>query len=173
MTKKKTEGPISEAPAANQRLSDPEANWGRDAQKSEAESFLPTPEDEDRSWEGFLNFVSKKNKVVYSVLKEWECRRLEENLLEIRSGTHAFSSAYFDDPQHYDQLMAYGREFFDRDIRIKMIPGDANTKAPLPEPRPDKHKPLGNPDLPPTAHQILEMFEGRIVDPNGAGEKRP
>ncbi|MDZ7700332.1 MAG: DNA polymerase III subunit gamma/tau [Deltaproteobacteria bacterium] len=162
-----------EASAANERLSDPQGNWGRDAQKSETESFLPTPEDEDRSWEGFLSFVSEKNKVVYSVLKEWECRRLEENVLEIKSGTHAFSSSYFDDPQHYDQLTAYGREFFDRNIRIRMIPGDSNAKAPLPEPRPDKHKPLSNPDLPPTVHQVVEMFEGRIVDPNGAGGKRP
>ena len=148
-----------ETSPAEGRLSDPGGNWSK-------------PNVQEKGWKEFLAFLSSENQFVYSVLKDWEFLDLSGNLLEIKSGRPSFSSTFFDDPQRYAQLTDYCRRFFEKEVRIKITPADPDPAVTSPEPAPASN-PASEPDLPPTAHQVMDLFEGSVVGPDGPGKPGP
>jgi len=155
------------------RLSDPGAVWSQGDRKSEVKEIAGHGRDE-KSWDDFLAFLSTKSKAAYSILKEWHVLKLTGETLEIESGNQSFSSKYFDDKERYDQLINYCREFFQKDLQVKI---SINHHAPARTQKEPKEKVLRrqthkDSELPQTAQEILNLFEGQIMKENltGTGE---
>lgn len=151
----------------SERLSDPGAVWSQGNRKTEVNETAGHDRD-DKSWNDFLAFLSTKSKAVYSILKEWQVLKLTEETLEIESGNQSFSSKYFDDKERYDQLINYCREFFQKDLQVKII---VNHHAPARTQKEAKEKVLRreapeDSKLPQTAQEILNLFEGQIMKEN-------
>ncbi|MGM0425686.1 MAG: DNA polymerase III subunit gamma/tau [Thermodesulfobacteriota bacterium] len=147
-----------QTPPSAERLSDPGSNWVEE-------------KGQNKGWKGFLSFLSSQNQVIYTILKDWEFVNLSENVLEIKSGTHSFSSTFFDDPQRYTQLTDYCRGFFERDIRVKIAA--ANPNPPRTKPQPGSDSKASARDLSPTAHHVMDLFEGSVVTQEGVGKQGP
>lgn len=121
-------------------------------------------------WEAFLQFVSGKSKMLYTILKDWHFKALTEDLLEIENGNQKFSSDYFEEQDKRDQLADYCRTFFKRDIRIKI------TAKPIEAAREKKRfthndkdkKTTETAELPSevrdAAQNVLELFEGKLIN---------
>jgi hypothetical protein len=67
----------------------------------------------------------------------------------------SFTAGYFDDPEHHEQLLTYAQEFFDPSLKVVFTkqsePGNAINDA-----REDT--------LPAAAQDIIDLFEGKIVN---------
>jgi len=145
----------NEQPKAG-HISDPGKQWASDdREKDQGENNIPF--ENGKSWDDFLTFLSSKNKVIFNVLKDWKILKLTKNTIEIAKGNQSFSSSYFDNKEQYDQLSNYSRDFFQRDIRIK-ITAD---KQPLLQTNPSTKK---DSDLPAPVQDILQMFQGKIKE---------
>ena len=94
--------------------------------------------------------------------------------LEIESGNQSFSSKYFDDKDRYNQLISYCREFYRKDLQVKII---VNHHAPphtqkKPQKKVPRREAAKVSKLPQTAQEILNLFDGQIMEenPTGTGE---
>lgn len=102
------------------QISDPGAQWVQDNQK---QTYVEEKEEthNEKNWTDFLTFLSSKSKAAFNILKDWEVSRLTEKTLEIIKSRQSFSATYFDDTERYNQLSEYCRDFFQRDIKIKLV----------------------------------------------------
>jgi hypothetical protein len=90
-----------------------------------------------------------------NVLKKWKSYTLTSDSLELPYAEGSFTRSYFDDSEHFDQLIAYARDFFQPDFTILF------TKQS--EPKKDEKKGAKEDRLPSTVNDILDIFEGSIV----------
>ena len=162
------EGRLEQGPRENEAqepgyLQDPAVRWtpGADQRKNDQgdKSLLG-----ETGWKGFLEFLSSKSKSIYNILKDWQFIKLTENKLEIRGSHQAFSSAYFDDPARFDQLLKYSRDFFNRPLRVEIKKNNEAVKRSEkkpPEQTPSRAAPKIN-NLSSSVRSILDMFEGEI-----------
>jgi len=159
-----------ESPNIN-RLSDTRARWVSD---SPQENNLH-PEDVNENaltWDDFLTYLSSKSKAMFNILKDWHFRKLDKKTLEIAKGSHSFSSNYFEDTDRYNELTHYCRDFFGRNIKVRIIGNSevlSKTKSPADT---EQHKPeaKSRSDLPSPVQDILHMFQGEII--GGSPAKR-
>jgi DNA polymerase-3 subunit gamma/tau len=136
-------------------LSESGATWISDnPEKNNANGEEGTPS--GQTWGDFLTFLSSKNKAVFNILKDWRLLKMTENSVEIGGCSQSFSSAYFDDPKRYKDLSDYCRDFFRRDIHMKIVHDNKKQQPTGPSPR------KRNADLPPPVQDILDMFQGEI-----------
>jgi DNA polymerase-3 subunit gamma/tau len=143
-------------------ISDPDARWvSEGGEKAQEEVSLS---DSVHTWDDFLTFLSSKNKAMFNILKDWRLQRLTEKTLEIAKGNQSFSSSYFDDPEKYDQLSAYCRDFFKRTIHVKIV----NNNQPLSQEKETAQRKYS--DLPPPVQDILHIFQGEIKEGHPAAE---
>ncbi len=124
----------------------------------------------EKSWEAFLQFISTKNRMLYTILSNWHLKGLSEDILEIENGSHKFSAGYFEEQEKRDQLEALCGAFFGRNIQIKIVAkaydregsekgfSQQNREKETTEP----------PNLPPeireAAENVLELFEGKLIN---------
>ncbi len=152
------------APVVNEtqdggHLSEPPARWDRESsEKTEMEEGGSAKR--EQTWEGFLKFLSSKNKAMGNVLKDWKVKRLDKDVLEIVRSMQSFSSTYFNDREEYDRLINYCRSFFGRDIQVKIV---ANNRTPAPQMESPEHQ-----DLPPPVQDIMDMFRGEVKEASNA-----
>ncbi|MEJ2725610.1 MAG: hypothetical protein P8175_13385, partial [Deltaproteobacteria bacterium] len=153
-------GPGEGDPAAT-RLSDPGIKWEvRDGDTAAFEKSGDLPGKKD--WEMFLEYLSSKNRAMANVLKEWPFLDAKGNTLKIGRGGNAFSAAYLDEPERYERLTEYCREYFKKDFKIRMVEA----------PKPRKEKPgsetagkSGQSDtktLPQPVQDVIEVFQGQL-----------
>jgi DNA polymerase III subunit gamma/tau len=148
------------------RLSDPATDWQpKGAPESPRKESVEGLRKED--WERFLKFLGPKNRAMLNVLKDWPVLRTSGNMIEIGKGGSHFTSAYLDEPERFRKLTEFCRDFFKRDVQIRIIPQEdkaaAKEKSHQPEPQ--------NPDLPPPIQDVLDIFQGELkgeisVNPN-------
>lgn len=155
-------------------LSEPGAQWVLERQENRPAEEGRT---DDPSWNDFLNFLASKSTPMFNILKDWQLQKLTEKTLEVAKDDHCFSSAYFEDQEKRDQLTRYCREYFQRDIQVKIVENcrlsspkhasaDAEGSAAANE------KPS---DLPQPVQDILHMFQGKIINgypKKGTGAER-
>ncbi|MCJ7684751.1 MAG: DNA polymerase III subunit gamma/tau [Desulfobacteraceae bacterium] len=159
--------PVDDRQTDSERLSEPDAVWSQENRESEVKETAGHDQD-DKSWGDFLAFLSTKSKAAYSILKEWQVLKLTGETLEIESRNQSFSSKYFDDKERYDQLVNYCREFFRKDLKVKI---SVNHHAPARAQKEPKEKVLRrevpkDSKLPKTAQEVLNLFEGQIMKKN-------
>ena len=154
----------------NAVLSDPPAPWDKERGDREEEGSSvvmgPVERAAGRNWEDFLNHLLKKNRAMANVLRQWHMENLGDHALELTRAGNAFSSAYLDEPERMEKLRGYCREFFGRDISIKI-----SDKAPVKEEAPGRpsrksseHSDQNHQELPPPVQDILEMFQGKVTE---------
>jgi hypothetical protein len=109
---------------------------------------------------------------MFNILKDWHFRKLTEKTMEIAKGSQSFSSNYFEDMDRYNELTHYCRDFFGRNIKVRIIGNSEvlpKTKSPA-DAEQRKPEAKSRSDLPPPVQDILHMFQGEII--GGAPAKR-
>ena len=151
-------------------VADPAVPWISDSQKEvkvihEESSVIAHDNDcKNNDWDGFLDYLKSKSRPMFNVLKDWEFLNLAEETLEIAKGNQSFSASFFDDKDRYEQLSSFCRDFFHRDIRIKILSSNNRVpkKKPTPKVTPAEADVAGNTDLPSPVRDILNVFQGEI-----------
>jgi len=156
------------------RLSDPDAGWRPQDRKNHVKETAHPPQDHkdlsaagdrEAGWDGFLAFLSTKNEAAYNILKDWQLLKLTGETLEIEGNNEPISSRYFNDADRYNQLIGYCREFFQKDMEVKI-------HIRHPAPGPSKEESTGkvferratqDSGLPKTAQDVLNLFDGKIM----------
>ncbi|MFB0532054.1 MAG: hypothetical protein ACETVU_00100, partial [Desulfatiglandales bacterium] len=113
-----------------------------------------TPLDDGKKWSEFLRYLATKNKAIANILREWKSYTVTEDALELPYGEGSFTGSYFDDPEHYEQLVAYVQDFFQSDLKVVFKKRND---------RKDQKKGSGEDRLPGPVKDIVDMFEGKIV----------
>ncbi|MBW2027956.1 MAG: DNA polymerase III subunit gamma/tau [Deltaproteobacteria bacterium] len=157
------------------QVSEPDKGWaGRERGTPEDRAF-PGEEGTPR-WEAFLDFLSTKSTSMANVLKEWRFVKLDRDVLEMAKGKNSFSSSYFDDPDRMEKLLAHCREFFKRDIKIKVTEQEKreSSTAASQDPAPEARKSNEQEDVPPHVNDVLKIFQGKIMGdiPSGENQKK-
>ena len=119
-------------------------------------------------WNEFLTALSKKNKAMASVLKEWRFLGLDGMTLTLVKGGNAFSATYLDDPERWQKLIHYCREFFESPITL-VIKDDLSKDLPAPEEAKGEDASSSNElygELPQPVQQVLNVFDGAIKKEN-------
>ena len=145
-----------------------------ESQHEEQDSWIKVDEDSP-TWDEFLVFLSSKSKAMYNILKDWHLQKLTETTVEIARSNQSFSSAYFDDPERYDQLSNYCSDFFRRNITVRIVSNcqpSSKTKSKLSE---KQLEPIveNQTNLSPSVQDILHMFQGRVIERYPAKEAVP
>ncbi len=120
----------------------------------ETEDSIKLEEQEKReskkSWGGFLEFVSKKNKPMYNVMKGWLLEEVSGNVIKIKPDNEGFSSSYFKEKESYEALRNYIKEYFGMNFEPKLVMSKQKQK---------KGKTVSAP-----VQELLSIFQGRIVE---------
>jgi hypothetical protein len=163
------EKPDDPPSATSANLYEPGAQWILEGQDSDQPEAVDKG---NQSWDDFLKFVASKNAPMFNILKDWQIQKLTETILEVAKDDQCFSSAYFEDPEKYDQLSGYCRDYFQRDITLRIVencqpssPKDSSLDGAGQVQKAEKH-----PDLPTSVQDILRMFQGKIINgyPDGS-----
>ena len=151
-----------------------ETPMGKEDIEESGQADLKNPSDPsangEKTWEDFLQFIFGKSQMLYTVLKDWHLKKLTEDLLEIESGNHKFSSGYFEEQEKIDQLSGYCRTFFQRDIRvkIKVKPQESNLEEESVSSKKKNTSATESFELPPevrdVAQNVLDLFEGNLIN---------
>ncbi|HJX34869.1 MAG TPA: DNA polymerase III subunit gamma/tau [Desulfatiglandales bacterium] len=155
-----TGSPISYGDVYEGNISEPETAWEKD-DKTDIEGHEAVIE--GSGWDNFLKYLSSKNRGMYNVLREWKLKGFSGDSIEIARGESPFSSVYLDDTENLNKFLGYCREFFKREIRIRMIGN--KVKA-------DIHKDNIPSDLPSPVRDVIQVFEGQIKGENPVSKKK-
>jgi len=148
-------------------ISDPGLKWqAEEKNKGKSENSRNTVNTHD--WDNLLQYLSSKNASMSNVLKEWRLLNLTEENLEIARGNNSFSSSYLDEPERFDKFSSYCREFFQRDMKIKIVNAIQNNDEEketdvASQGKSDMEKAKYS-NLPPSVKEVLEVFDGEIKE---------
>jgi DNA polymerase-3 subunit gamma/tau len=145
-------------------LSDPGLDWELE-ERAGPGSEMPPEEPEGQNWDDLLDHLASKNGAMANVLKEWRFLRLKGQTLEIARGDNPFSSSYLDEPERLDKFIDYCREFFKRDLIIKIVDDKKkDDRIDAPEREEAHYKQKEHSDLPQPVQDILQIFQGEIKE---------
>ena len=143
-----------------QRLNQPTAaslspHLEEDTGKIGAQSKNIVPDD-DKRWSEFLRYLTStsQNRAMANILKECKSYSINENRLELLCGKGSFIESYFDDPEHYEQLLSNANIFFHSDFEI-VFKKQNDTK--------DLRKDSRENGLSEQVRDIVDIFNGKIV----------
>ena len=146
-------------------ISDPGRDWGvKEDETPGPETTDKVPEGED--WKGFLNHLAAKNGAMANVLTEWRFLRITGDTLEIAAGGNPFTASYLNEPEKTEKLARYCRDFFKRDLKIKVVNDPVVTKTAEEHLEEEKVKPnkKKHSDLPQPVQDVLQIFQGEIKE---------
>ena len=147
------------------RMSDPSGQWVSGSQQKDR-GFSKGIKESDPKWDDFLTYLSSKSKVMFEILKDWHFHKLTETTMEIAKGNQSFSSTYFEDPEKLKQLSNFCQDFFQRNIKVRIIGNSHSFPQKQPSDSAEKRKPKAKvqSDLPTPVQDILHMFQGEIIE---------
>jgi DNA polymerase-3 subunit gamma/tau len=119
-----------------------------------AYGFEKTVPDDGKRWNAFLRYLNSKNRPMANILKKWKPCSINEDRMELPYGKGSFTASYFDDPEHFEQLVSLAREFFHSNFEVVLkkqddIIGPENG--------------IKEDEVPEQVSDILDIFEGKIV----------
>ncbi len=130
---------------------DEEITKGLDQKAYGSEKMVP---DDGKRWNAFLRYLSSKNRAMANILKEWKPSTINEDKMELPYGKGSFTASYFDDPEHFGQLVDYAHEFFHSNFEVVLKKQDDTTGA---------ENGIKEDEVPQQLSDILDIFEGKIV----------
>jgi DNA polymerase-3 subunit gamma/tau len=144
-------------------LSEPGLNWDTGNSGSN-ESNAPIHEKKSGDWDNLLNYLSSKNRAMANVLKEWHFLNLLNDTLELACGGNPFSTGYFDESDRIEKLAGYCKDFFKRDIKIKIVKQKKNEiqKTSLPKKEETSPGVIKDSQLPSHVQEVLKIFQGEV-----------
>ena len=108
---------------------------------------------QDKDWEGFLNFLSSKYPPLYAMLKKVECLGIEGGCVKLKAGQGTY---LMEDKTRVLKFKEVLKEFFDTDLDIEFIKdGLFDIK------REDKNS---TPNYPQIVKDVIGLFEGEIEE---------
>lgn len=123
----------------------------------------PQTEPDRQKWKDFLGFLSSRNKSMYNIIKDWQPAGMNGEMLELERSGSSFSAAYFDDPDHFKELLRHCRDFFQTEVRLRIVGDNRPLTRKQNQSRPKDQKKKAVPqDVPPPVREILNVFEGEI-----------
>jgi len=139
------------------KLADPGVGWQPKAppEPASAKSAEGIGKEE---WDRFLKFLSSRNRAMANVLKGWPLLHASGDMIEIGKAGNQFSSTYLDEPERLQKLVASCRDFFKRDVQIKLAPQKEQEKMNDKPPQTESKRP----DLPPPVQDVLDIFQGTV-----------
>jgi len=144
----------------------------KDFEKSKPVEDLSTNYD----WDDFLSFLATKSRPMFSILKGYGFRNLTHDTLEITRGGNTFSAEYLDDPKRLEKLTQFCKDFFKRDIKVKVVGAKPinNNDSKAGESRLQKSdkKAEKYSDLSPPVQEVLNVFQGEIKGEIPAGKNK-
>ena len=144
-------------------LADPAVDWETKA-AAEAPSARSLESIGKEEWDRFLRFLGNKNRAMANILKDWPLLQASGHTVEIGKGGSSFSSAYLDEPERFRKLVEFCRDFFKRDVQIKIAPHKEKRES---EDKPSQEE-SKRPDLPPPVQDVLDIFQGTVREENSA-----
>ena len=138
-------------------LADPGTDWQPKA-AAEANSVKSADGVSQEAWEHFLKFLGSKNRAMANVLKDWPLLDTSGDTIQIGKGRSHFSSAYLDEPERFQKLIEYCRDFFKRDVQIKIAAQEEKEERKDKPPQAESKRP----DLPPPVQDVLDIFQGTV-----------
>jgi hypothetical protein len=99
-----------------------------------------------------------------NVLKEWHFLNLLNDTLELACGGNPFSTGYFDESDRIEKLAGYCKDFFKRDIKIKIVKQKKKKiqKTSLPEKEETSPGVIKDSQLPSHVQEVLKIFQGEV-----------
>jgi DNA polymerase-3 subunit gamma/tau len=110
--------------------------------------------DDGKGWREFLRYLTPKNRAMATILKEWKSYSINENRLELLCGKGSFIESYFNDPEHYEELLSHANNFFQSGFEI-VFKRQNDTKS--------IRKDSGEHCLSEQVRDIIDIFDGKIV----------
>ena len=98
-----------------------------------------------------------------NVLKEWHPLNVDNDRLELVKSHNSFSSSYFDEPDTLKKFVAYCRDFFKKDIKIKISGKTLDEKVKSQENEPSNSVDSDDAELPSHVQNVLHVFQGKII----------
>jgi len=117
------------------------------------ESQKMVPDDGER-WNAFLHYLSSRNRAMANILKEWSPPTMNGDSMELSCGKGSFTAGYFDDPERFEQLVAYAHEFFHSNFKVVFKKQNSARAA---------ENGIKEDEVPEQVSDILDIFEGKIV----------
>jgi DNA polymerase-3 subunit gamma/tau len=146
-------------------LSDPGLDWEVE-KNGKTGSEMAAQVAEREGWNDLLDYLSSKNGAMANVLREWRLLGLTGDTLEVARGNNPFSSSYLDEPERLNKLVSYCREFFKRDLKIKIVDDrkDNDEITEVAKEESSNYKKKKYSDLPQPVQDILQIFQGEIKE---------
>jgi DNA polymerase-3 subunit gamma/tau len=113
---------------------------------------------DNRNWEGFLEHLSSRSAPMGNVLRSWRLAGQKGNVLELAKGDSSFSAAFLDDPERKRKLEEYCREYFGRDMEVRVIRSEKGAGPSNAE----KKDPKSAKEIPGPVRDVLELFNGEV-----------
>lgn len=145
-------------------VSEPEPVW---EEEKTPEPDAAEKKDKGKDWSGLLDYVASRNTAMANVLKEWQLKSINGNILELTRGESSFSSSYLDDPERLDKFLSYCRDFFEKDMKANIIgdPATVRKNRNTPNTRQESKKtPQAKIDYPEPVQEVLKIFQGEVVE---------
>lgn len=124
---------------------------GLDEKAYGSEKMVP---DDGKRWNAFLQYLSSKNRAMANILKEWKPSAMNEDRVELPYGKGSFTASYFDDPEHFEQLVDYAHEFFHSNFEVVLKKQEDTIGA---------ENGIKEDEVPEQVSDILDIFEGKMV----------
>jgi DNA polymerase-3 subunit gamma/tau len=143
------------------RLLDPGINWEvRDGDKPVFEKPADLPSKKD--WDMFLEHLSSIDRAMANVLRDWPLLDAEGDTLRLGRGGNAFSAAYLDEPERYERLAEYCRDYFKRDVKISIVDAPKPKKGKKDPETAGKSRKSATETLPQPVQDVIEAFQGEF-----------
>lgn len=144
-------------------IAEPGLTWETEKKEEHEDDSVQEKSSNRLEWNDFIDYLTKKSRAMANVMKEWQVKGFEDNTLELIRGGNVFSSAYLDEPDRLDKLIGYCRDFFSRDINIKITGGHLNNTTSVHSRQTNIDKTKGShSDLPRPVQEVIRVFEGKI-----------
>ncbi|MBN1849893.1 MAG: DNA polymerase III subunit gamma/tau [Deltaproteobacteria bacterium] len=155
--------PSSPDTAPVHQISESESTWEAEKKTEKADEPGLKRDHDGLEWHDFLEYLIKKNQAMANVMKEWHVKEFKDNTLELIKGTSSFSSTYLDDSDRLERLTGYCRDFFSRDIVIRIINGNPNHTKTIQSQkvRGDINQGLHS-EIPAPVQEVIRVFKGKI-----------
>jgi DNA polymerase III subunit gamma/tau len=144
-------------------IAEEQAVW--DGDKNDDEQIDPeeavdlSPGDQ---WKNFMNYLTSKSAAMSSGLRDWKFKGFAGNSVELLRGESTFSSVYLDDEERMEKLTNYCREFFKREVKIRILGNIAVNKMEAQARGKSEAVKPKYADVPRQVQDVLDIFKGEI-----------
>ncbi len=137
-------------------ISEPVARWEKSAPSPVKPANNTAPK--VKGWEGFLSYVSARNKGMYAVVKECRLIEIKDKTIEIEQGNSPFATKYLNDTENIEKLNSLLKEYFEKDIQVALNLPAEEPSAPAPSPVVEEA------DIPKSVKEVISVFKGELKE---------